>query len=255
METLSCENLALAYRDGERTTYALREVSLSLPPKNFYGIMGPSGSGKSSLLYLLSGLKRPTGGRVTLGTTPLSQLPDPDLMRLRRTRFGFVFQQPFLLTYLTALENIVIAAPKPDAAARQKAQELLESLGLATMAHKQPSQLSGGERQRVAIAGLLAQAPRLYLLDEPLAHLDLRHQLALMRLLRRRVETAPCAVVASVHDLSIAARCATHALVMSGTGCVAGTVDVVLSEATLSAAFEHPVRRLSDGETVALVGR
>ena len=172
METLSCENLALAYRDGDRTTYALREVSLSLPPKKFYGIMGPSGSGKSSLLYLLSGLKRPTGGTVTLGTTPLSKLPDPELMRLRRTRFGFVFQQPFLLTYLTALENIVIAAPRPDAAARQKAQELLESLGLATMAHKQPSQLSGGERQRVAVARALINEPEILFADEPTAALD-----------------------------------------------------------------------------------
>ncbi|MBB6050901.1 ABC transporter ATP-binding protein [Armatimonas rosea] len=171
-ETLSCEKVALAYRDGERTTYALREVSLSLPPGKFYGIMGPSGSGKSSLLYLLSGLKRPTGGAVTLGSTPLSQLPDAELMRLRRTRFGFVFQQPFLLTYLTALENIVVAAPKPDAAARQKAQELLESLGLASMAGKLPGQLSGGERQRVAVARALINDPEILFADEPTAALD-----------------------------------------------------------------------------------
>jgi putative ABC transport system ATP-binding protein len=172
METLSCENLALAYRDGERTTYALRDVSLSLPPKKFYGIMGPSGSGKSSLLYLLSGLKRPTSGTVTLGSTTLSSLPDAELMRLRRTRFGFVFQQPFLLTYLTALENIIVAAPKPDTAARKKAKELLESLGLATMENKLPSQLSGGERQRVAVARALINEPEILFADEPTAALD-----------------------------------------------------------------------------------
>jgi putative ABC transport system ATP-binding protein len=172
METLSCDKVALAYRDGDRTTYALREVSLSLPPKKFYGIMGPSGSGKSSLLYLLSGLKRPTSGTVTLGNTPLSPLPDPELMRLRRTRFGFVFQQPFLLTYLTALENIVVAAPKPDAPARTKALELLESLGLASMAGKLPSQLSGGERQRVAVARALINNPEILFADEPTAALD-----------------------------------------------------------------------------------
>ena len=171
-DTLSCENLTLAYRDGERTTYALRDVSLSLPPGKFYGIMGPSGSGKSSLLYLLSGLKRPTEGKVALGELAISHLPDPDLMRLRRTRFGFVFQQPFLLTYLTALENIVVAAPQPDAAARQKAQDLLESLGLATMAHKLPSQLSGGERQRVAVARALINEPEILFADEPTAALD-----------------------------------------------------------------------------------
>ena len=172
METLSCEKVALAYRDGERTTYALRDVSLSLPPKKFYGIMGPSGSGKSSLLYLLSGLKRPTSGQVKLGETCLSSLPDAELMRLRRTRFGFVFQQPFLLTYLTALENVVVAAPKPDAAARQKALELLESLGLATMENKLPSQLSGGERQRVAVARALINEPEILFADEPTAALD-----------------------------------------------------------------------------------
>lgn len=172
METLSCEKIALAYRDGERTTYALREVSLSLPPGKFYGIMGPSGSGKSSLLYLLSGLKRPTGGTVNLGELSLSHLPDSELMRLRRTRFGFVFQQPFLLTYLTALENIVVAAPKPDAAARKKARELLESLGLATMENKLPSQLSGGERQRVAVARALINEPEILFADEPTAALD-----------------------------------------------------------------------------------
>ena len=80
-DTLSCENLTLAYRDGERTTYALRDVSMSLPPGKFYGIMGPSGSGKSSLLYLLSGLKRPTEGKVALGELAISHLPDPELMR------------------------------------------------------------------------------------------------------------------------------------------------------------------------------
>ncbi|WP_395138709.1 ABC transporter ATP-binding protein [Armatimonas sp.] len=172
MEVLSCEKLALAYRDGDRTTYALREVSLSLSPGKFYGIMGPSGSGKSSLMYLLSGLKRPTGGAVRLGATTLSHLPDAELMRLRRTRFGFVFQQPFLLTYLTALENIVVAAPRPDASARKKALGLLESLGLATMAGKLPSQLSGGERQRVAVARALINEPEILFADEPTAALD-----------------------------------------------------------------------------------
>jgi putative ABC transport system ATP-binding protein len=172
METLSCEKLALAYRDGERTTYALQEVSLSLPPGKFYGIMGPSGSGKSSLLYLLSGLKRPTGGTVNLGETALSSLPDSELMRLRRVRFGFVFQQPFLLTYLTALENILVAAPRPDATMRKKSLDLLESLGLGSMAHKQPGQLSGGERQRVAVARALINEPEILFADEPTAALD-----------------------------------------------------------------------------------
>lgn len=172
METLSCASVDLAYRDGERTTYALRQVSVDLPPGKFYGIMGPSGSGKSSLLYLLSGLKRPTAGEVRLGTSLLSALPDAELMRLRRTRFGFVFQQPFLMTYLTALENIVVAAAKPDKAARERALDLLDGLGLASMAHKLPSQLSGGERQRVAVARAMISDPEVLFADEPTAALD-----------------------------------------------------------------------------------
>ena len=172
MDTLSCDRVALAYRDGERTTYALSEVSLSLAPLKFYGIMGPSGSGKSSLLYLLSGLKRPTSGTVQLGSLPLSTLPDPELMRLRRTRFGFVFQQPFLMTYLTALENVVLAADRPDAKAQEKARELLDQLGLATQENKLPSQLSGGERQRVAVARAMISEPEILFADEPTAALD-----------------------------------------------------------------------------------
>lgn len=172
METLSCDQVALAYKDGERTTFALREVSLSLPPGKFYGIMGPSGSGKSSLLYLLSGLKRPTSGTVHFGPQRLSDLPDTELMRVRRTRFGFVFQQPFLMTYLSAVENVILAAPKPNAEAQAKATELLAGLGLAGMENKLPSQLSGGERQRVAVARAMMSEPDILFADEPTAALD-----------------------------------------------------------------------------------
>lgn len=172
MDILSCDRVALAYRDGERTTYALREVSLSLAPQKFYGIMGPSGSGKSSLLYLLSGLKRPTSGTVQLGNLALSTLPDPELMRLRRTRFGFVFQQPFLMTYLTALENVVLAADRPDSKAQEKARALLSQLGLSAQENKLPSQLSGGERQRVAVARAMISEPEILFADEPTAALD-----------------------------------------------------------------------------------
>lgn len=172
METLSCDKVALAYKDGERTTYALREVSLALPPGQFYGIMGPSGSGKSSLLYLLSGLKRPTSGTVHFGLQRLSDLPDKELMRVRRTRFGFVFQQPFLMTYLTAVENVILAAEKPNAEAQAKATELLAGLGLAGMENKLPSQLSGGERQRVAVARAMMSEPDILFADEPTAALD-----------------------------------------------------------------------------------
>ena len=120
---LSTDNISLVYDDGERRTYALREVSIEIPDRQFVGIMGPSGSGKSSLLYVLSGLKRPTSGDLCLGDFRYTAHSDHELIDLRRSRFGFVFQQPYLLTWQTALENVLMGAPVLDAAARRQAQE------------------------------------------------------------------------------------------------------------------------------------
>jgi putative ABC transport system ATP-binding protein len=169
---LAVDSVSLAYSDGDKTTYALKDLSLTLTPGKFYGIMGPSGSGKSSLLYLLSGLKRATSGEALFGQTKYSTLSDAQIHDLRRQKFGFVFQQPFLLTYLSALENILVAAPKPDKNSEEKAMEWLGKLGLASMAHKLPSQLSGGERQRVAVVRALMNDPEIIFADEPTAALD-----------------------------------------------------------------------------------
>lgn len=170
--TLAVENALLSYTDGTRTTYALKNVSLSLPPGRFYGIMGPSGSGKSSLLYVLSGLKPTTGGLARFGEFVYRQNSGQAVTALRRKRFGFVFQQPFLLPYLNALENVVVAAPSANGAARMKAKELLAGLGLGDMEHKLPSQLSGGEKQRVSVARAQMNDPDVIFADEPTAALD-----------------------------------------------------------------------------------
>src|SRR4051794_34057551 len=98
--------VSLAYGDGDRVTYAVSDVSLGIPARGFIGVMGPSGSGKSPLLYLLGGLKRPTSGGVEIEGRPLGGMDERTLTRLRRERFGFVFQSPFLLNYLTARENV-----------------------------------------------------------------------------------------------------------------------------------------------------
>jgi putative ABC transport system ATP-binding protein len=171
-DELAVEGISLAYTDGERTTYALREVTAVLPPGKFYGIMGPSGSGKSSLLYVLSGLKPPTEGVARFGSFVYQQRNAKEVATLRRTRFGFVFQQPFLLPYLTALENVVTSAPKPDRLARDKAVALLTEMGLGGMENKLPSQLSGGERQRVSVVRAMMNDPDIIFADEPTAALD-----------------------------------------------------------------------------------
>ncbi len=169
---ISTENISLVYDDGERRTYALQDVSIDIPDRQFVGIMGPSGSGKSSLLYVLSGLKRPTSGDVCLGDYGYRAHSDQELIALRRRRFGFVFQQPYLLTWQTAMENVLMGAPILDATARRHAQEYFEQLGIGHLQNKLPSQISGGEKQRVCVARAMMNNPDVIFADEPTASLD-----------------------------------------------------------------------------------
>lgn len=204
---LRTEQVSLAYFDGARTQYAVSEVTLAMPTKGFVGIMGPSGSGKSSLLYLLSGLKRPTGGEVRLEDIPYSRLGDRALTQLRRERFGFVFQQPFLLNYLTARENVLTAAPKGDLSAPERAEELLNALDIATLAQKFPYQLSGGERQRVCVARAMINNPDVIFADEPTASLDHINGHAVIDLLASYREQGVVIVV--THDPEMVAEAET----------------------------------------------
>lgn len=168
---LSLQDVSLTYRSGEQVVRAVTGVSLEVPARGFTGIIGPSGSGKSSLLYLMSGLRRPTSGTVLFWGDPLEALSDEARAALRRRHFGFVFQQSFLVPYLTALENVLVAAASTPEAG-QRALELLEAVELAGAAHRLPHQLSGGERQRVAVARALVNEPEVVFADEPTAALD-----------------------------------------------------------------------------------
>ena len=155
----------------------LDRVSLQLAPGDGAAIMGPSGSGKSSLLYLLGALEHPTSGRVTLdGCNPFELRPDA-LAAFRNQQIGFVFQDHCLLPQCTVLENVLIPTlvaptPKADADASTRARELIAQVGLADRVDHRPGELSGGERQRVAIARALIRGPRLLLCDEPTGNLD-----------------------------------------------------------------------------------
>ncbi|MCW3096722.1 MAG: ABC-type antimicrobial peptide transport system,ATPase component, partial [Chthonomonadaceae bacterium] len=128
--SLRADNISLCYGDGDRLTYALREVTANFPERGFLGIMGPSGSGKSSLLYLLSGLKQPSSGEILYEGRSLTRMKEAERVQVRREKFGFVFQQPFLLNYLTALENVLVAAPKEDKEAVQRVDSLLDELNI-----------------------------------------------------------------------------------------------------------------------------
>lgn len=179
---ISLHNATLVYGDAGARVFAVREASLSVNPGEFVGILGPSGSGKSSLLYLMSGLKMPTDGVASWDGQSYREMSDADRSRLRRRRFGFVFQQPYLLGYMNAVENVLVAASRgPDD--RERAVSLLERLGLRRKMHRFPHELSGGEKQRVCIARALVNDPDIVFADEPTASLDRANGLAVVGLL------------------------------------------------------------------------
>lgn len=167
---IRAEAASLVYHDHGREVFACREVTLDVRPGEFIGILGPSGSGKSSLLYLLSGLKIPTSGDVAYEGMRLGDLPDDERSRLRLREFGFIFQQPYLLGYLTSLENVLVSAS--NGASRADAMDLLDALGIADKSHRLPHELSVGERQRTCVARALLGQPKVVFADEPTAALD-----------------------------------------------------------------------------------
>lgn len=169
---LEAKNVSLIYRNGDDVTYAVNKASIIVRADEFLGLVGPSGSGKSSLLYLLSGLKHANEGTITFEGNAYSELRNGRLVALRRERFGFIFQQHFLINYLSVLENVMVAAPAGDKTALPRARELLAELGLEKMFKRFPWQLSIGQRQRVAIARALINNPAVVFADEPTAALD-----------------------------------------------------------------------------------
>lgn len=155
---------------GGHTVYAVREVSLTVPPGELLAIVGRSGSGKTTLLNLIAGLDRPDDGSVYLDGRDITSASEAELTALRRSHIGFVFQSFGLLPLLSAAENIALALRIAGASSRdegQRTRELLEMVGLSARAGHRPYELSGGEQQRVAVARALANRPRLLIADEP----------------------------------------------------------------------------------------
>jgi putative ABC transport system ATP-binding protein len=166
------QNLVLTYKSARSTTYAVRDVSLEIGSNQFAGIVGPSGSGKSSMLYLMSGLRTATSGDVYFGDFHYSAATPTQKLDFRRREFGFIFQSPHLIPYLSVLENVLVPIEKPSKADKEFAVELLERLGIADLTAKFPNECSGGERVRISMARGLVHRPRWLWVDEPTASLD-----------------------------------------------------------------------------------
>ncbi|TVQ52594.1 MAG: ABC transporter ATP-binding protein [Rhodobacteraceae bacterium] len=188
----------------------VRDVSLAIAPGEFVAITGPSGSGKSSLLYLLGLLDAPTAGEVLIDGRPTASLGDDARAALRLSRIGFVFQFHFLLPEFSVRDNVLIPMRRlgrlGERAMRARAEALLAALGIADQAAKRPDQLSGGQRQRVAVARALANEPEIVLADEPTGSLDSAASEQVFQLLRDVARADGRAVVAVTHDHALADR-------------------------------------------------
>jgi lipoprotein-releasing system ATP-binding protein len=196
--------------DEEVPVTLVRDVTLAFAAGEFASVIGPSGSGKSSLLYLLGLLDTPTAGEVLIEGREVGALDEAERARLRLAHLGFVFQFHFLLPEFTLLANVLIPMRRlgrlGGAEAAARAAALLDRLGLAEHAHKRPDQLSGGQRQRAAIARALANDPPILLADEPTGNLDTANSRIVYDIFAGLAREQDKTVITVTHDMDLAAR-------------------------------------------------
>jgi len=202
---IAVQHLSMRLTAAGRPVTILDDVSLEIPSKQTVAVMGPSGSGKSTLLGLMAGLDRPTAGSIRLDGMEITSLSESQMARFRRVKIGYIFQSFHLIPTLTALENVLVPLELAgNIAAKDEANEILQTVGLGHRVHHYPVQLSGGEQQRVAVARAFACRPPILLADEPTGNLDSltgRHIMDLVLALHRDYGTT---LVLVTHDRGIA---------------------------------------------------
>jgi len=205
---LKTENITRRLDNEAIPVTLVKDISLEINKGEFVAIMGPSGSGKSSLLYLLGLLDKATAGKISLDGVDVSGHDENDMAHLRLEKLGFVFQFHYLLPEFTAQENVMIPMQRlkklSDKEIHRRADELLADLGLAEHAHKLPSQMSGGQRQRTAIARALANDPVVILADEPTGNLDTNSTQTVGRILKELTQKRGKTVIVVTHDTHFA---------------------------------------------------
>jgi lipoprotein-releasing system ATP-binding protein len=206
---VSIRGLARTYETAAGSLSVLRGVDLDLQPGEIVGLIGPSGSGKSSLLHAAGLLEHPNAGTISIRGVECSTLNDRERSRIRLAQIGFVYQFHHLLPEFSALDNVALPqmiAGKTQAEARKRAGDLLGELGLKDRVEHQPAQLSGGEQQRVAIARALANRPRVLLADEPTGNLDPHTSAAVFESLYGLVRSQGVAALVATHNLELASH-------------------------------------------------
>lgn len=205
---IQARNINLTLGSKSAPTDILKDVSVDVPAGQSVAILGPSGSGKSSLMAVLSGLERATSGEVQVAGVDYSRLDEDGLARARRGKIGIVLQSFHLLPTMTALENVAVPMELAGQHAPfDVARAELEAVGLTHRTHHYPAQMSGGEQQRVAIARAMAPRPRIIFADEPTGNLDGKTSAGIIDLLFDRRSAAGATLVIITHDQLLAARC------------------------------------------------
>ncbi|MFA6963530.1 MAG: ABC transporter ATP-binding protein [Patescibacteria group bacterium] len=207
---LKVTNLTKKFESGDSDVVAVKDVSLEIPTGVFSTIVGKSGSGKSTLLSLLGALDKPTSGSIDVDGQNISKFGDSKLIKYRREKIGFIFQNYNLIPNLTALENVMLPmefAGLSVKAQKDRAAKLLDQVGMnGDKQSRKPGRLSGGEQQRVAIARSLANKPKLILADEPTGNLDSATGKIIIKLLKDLAKSEDTTIVAVTHDDGIAAE-------------------------------------------------
>ncbi|EJB3553145.1 ABC transporter ATP-binding protein [Listeria monocytogenes] len=201
--TLIMKNISKNYQDGEQVIEVLKNVSLEVAQGEFVAIVGPSGAGKSTFLSIAGALLSPTEGETAIGGTTLNNMSEKALTKVRLGKVGFIFQGANLIPYLNVRDQLLVIAElsgEKGSAAKERADKLLQELGLTARQNNYPESLSGGEKQRVAIARALMNDPDIILADEPTASLDANRGHKVVQMIADEVKRKNKAAIMVTHD-------------------------------------------------------